>query len=65
MAGRASTVLMMPNMGAYAQSPSYKHISNIYAADAERNVEAVGVATFLTLRRIHRSHAPEYQISLC
>jgi hypothetical protein len=32
MAGRASTVLMMPNMGAYAQSPSYKHVFNIYAA---------------------------------
>lgn len=40
---------MMPNMGAYAQSPSYKHIFNVYAADAERNVEAVEAAIFLTL----------------
>ena len=42
---------MMPNMGAYAQSPSYKHIFNAYADDAERNVEAVAVATKAALQK--------------
>lgn len=32
LAGFASTVLMMPQISAYAQSPSYKHIFNIYAS---------------------------------
>ena len=44
LAGLASTVLMMPQISAYAQSPSYKHIFNIYASGPESNVKAVEVA---------------------
>jgi|GEM_PF-1169802 len=44
-AGLATTVLMMPQIGAYAQSTSYKHIFNIYASGPESNVKAVEVAT--------------------
>lgn len=45
LAGFASTVLMMPQISAYAQSPSYKHIFKIYASGPESNVKAVEVAT--------------------
>ena len=35
----------MLQIGAYAQSTSYKHIFNIYASGPESNVKAVEVAT--------------------
>lgn len=44
-AGLAPTALMMLQIGAYAQSPSLKHIFNIYASGPESNVKAVEMAT--------------------